>query len=387
MKKRVDQFYIAGFVAVLFIMSFLFFFLPKSYFSDTENRPLQKVPQFTWDNLWSKKFSEETESFVTDHFPFRDKWVAVKSTMEQLRLQQENNGIYKGHDGYLFEKFGKPDYEVVSKYTEAVKTFAINHPDSKMTFMLAPTSIGVYPERLPWLASAYPQAEVNGFIGEQLKDSLSFMDGFDFLVPAAHDPTQIYFRTDHHWTTYGAYLAYQAYAEKMGWKAKQESEFTIESVTDSFLGSYHTRGQFSRLEGDTIQVYLPKQPTPSEMYIADTDETISGLYDSSYLEKKDKYSYFLGGVHALMTITSQLEPADIEQQKLLVIKDSYAHSVLPFLALHVPEIHVIDLRYYNGNISEYMTANEISDVLMLFNTTTFVDNNGVLKLKQKSHVQ
>lgn len=286
MKKRVDQFYIAGFVAVLFIMSFLFFFLPKSYFSDTENRPLQKVPQFTWDNLWSKKFSEETESFVTDHFPFRDKWVAVKSTMEQLRLQQENNGIYKGHDGYLFEKFGKPDYEVVSKYTEAVKTFAINHPDSKMTFMLAPTSIGVYPERLPWLASAYPQAEVNGFIGEQLKDSLSFMDGFDFLVPAAHDPTQIYFRTDHHWTTYGAYLAYQAYAEKMGWKAKQESEFTIESVTDSFLGSYHTRGQFSRLEGDTIQVYLPKQPTPSEMYIADTDETISGLYDSSYLEKK-----------------------------------------------------------------------------------------------------
>lgn len=88
-----------------------------------------------------------------------------------------------------------------------------------------------------------------------------------------------------------------------------------------------------------------------------------------------------------MTITSQLEPADIEQQKLLVIKDSYAHSVLPFLALHVPEIHVIDLRYYNGNISEYMTANEISDVLMLFNTTTFVDNNGVLKLKQKSHVQ
>ncbi|WP_438349672.1 DHHW family protein [Paenibacillus sp. FA6] len=380
MNKRVDQLYIAGFVTILFIMLFLFLLLPKSYFSDTENRNLQKVPQFTWDNLWSKTFSEQTENYITDHFPFRDKWVAVKSTMEQLRLQQENNGIYKGQNGYLFEKFNQPNYESVQKYTDAVNKFATNHTDANITFMLAPTSIGLYPERLPWLATAYSQSKVNGFISEQLGNNLSFIDGFDYLRPAANDTTPIYYRTDHHWTTYGAYLAYHAYAEKMDWRVKDESEFTVDTVTDSFLGSYQTRSQFNRLDADSIQVYLPKWPVISELYIADTDETVSGLYDSSYLDKKDKYSYFLGGVHALMTITSDIKPVDIEQQKLLVLKDSYAHSVLPFLALHVPEIHVIDLRYYNGNISDYMTENGIDEVLMLFNTSTFVDNREVLKL-------
>lgn len=382
MKKSVDRLYIIGFVAILFIMSLLFFLLPKQSFSDTENRTLQKTPQFTWENLWSKKFAEQTESFVTDHFPFRDHWVSVKSTMEQLRLQQENNGIYKGHDGYLFEKFNKPDYEMVFKYTEAINKFAAHHPEANMTFMLAPNSIGLYMDRLPWLASTYPQAKVNSIIAEHFEGSslAAFMDGFAFLRPKAYTAKPICYRTDHHWTTYGAYLAYQAYGEKMGWKVKDESEFTVETVTDSFLGSYHTKSQFYGLGADSIQAYLPKKPVASEMYIADTDETISGLYDSSYLEKKDKYSYFLGGVHALMTITSDIDPADIEQQKLLVIKDSYAHSVLPFLALHVPEIHVIDLRYYNGSISDYMIENEIEDVLMLFNTTTFVDNQEVLKL-------
>ncbi|MHA0857439.1 DHHW family protein [Paenibacillus sp. CMAA1364] len=378
--KRVDQLYIIGFVTILFAMLILFLFLPKSYFSNTENRNLAKAPQFTWDNLWSKKFSDQTEIYITDHFPYRDQWVAVKSTMEQLRLQQENNGIYNGQDGYLFEKFDTPDYEKIQSYTDAVNTFTTHHPDSHITFMLAPNSVGMYPERLPWLASAYPQSKVNTFVNEQVGDHLSFIDGFDYLSPASNNNKPIYYRTDHHWTTYGAYLTYQAYAQKMNWNAKKESDFTINKVTDSFLGSFQTRSQFNRQDADSIEVYLPKQSVHSKMYIADTTETIDGLYDNQYLMKKDKYSYFLGGVHALMTITSDLKSADIEQHKLLVLKDSYAHSVLPFLALHVPEIHVIDLRYYNGNIGDYMKEHDIHEVLMLFNTTTFIDNREILKL-------
>lgn len=382
MKKSADRLYVVGFVAILFIMSGLFFLLPKQTFSEMENRSLQRTPQLTLDNLFSKKFAEDTESFVTDHFPFRNEWVSVKSTMEQLRLQQENNGIYKGKDGYLFEKFEMPDYELVTKLIGAVNTFAGKHAKAHTTFMLAPTSIGMYPDKLPWLASAYPQAKVNGIITDQLKqtEGLKVIDGFDFLRPAAYGASPIYYHTDHHWTTYGAYLAYKAYAEKLGWEPKTESDFNVETVTDSFLGSYHTKSQWGGLTPDSVQVYLPKQPVESEMYIADNDVTLTGLYDSSFLAKKDKYSYFLGGVHALMTITTRLEPEDVDLSKLLVIKDSYAHSVLPFLALHVPEIHVIDLRYFNGSISDYMAANDIRDVLMLFNTETFVSNRELLKM-------
>ena len=104
------------------------------------------------------------------------------------------------------------------------------------------------------------------------------------------------------------------------------------------------------------------------------------MYDKSFLAKKDQYSYFLGGVHALMTLTTALDLQQIEQEKLLVIKDSYAHNVIPFLTRHVPEIHVIDIRYYNGSIDEYMSDNDIKDVLFLFNTSTLVDEPSILKL-------
>ncbi|WP_419885787.1 DHHW family protein [Paenibacillus sp. B-A-8] len=378
MKQRTDRILVVGFVATLFLVGITFFLLPVQRFSELENRYLQSAPRLTWDNLLSHTYAEEAENFVTDHFPFRAKWVWVKSAVEQMRLQQENNGIYKGKDGYLFEKFDAPDYIKVQQYAAAVKRFAAKNPEAKTTFLLAPTSVGLYNERLPWLAPVYSQAEVNQKIADEVSDSLTFINGFDVLTP--HAAEDIYYRTDHHWTTYGAYLAYLAYAESMGWQPLSQSEFEIETVSDSFLGSYHTRSQFIGVVPDSIQEYKPINDVSTKMHIVDTGETLTSMYDPSYLTKKDKYSYFLGGVHALMKITSQLDPKEVKQEKLLVIKDSYAHSVIPFLTQHVPEIHVIDIRYYNGSISEYMAQNDIKDVLMLFNTATFVDNAALLKL-------
>ncbi|MDQ0059957.1 DHHW family protein [Paenibacillus harenae] len=353
----------------------------KQAFSDTENRSLQGKPELSWNNIWNKKFAEQAENYVTDHFPYRDNWVSVKSAMEQLRLQQENNSIFKGKDGYLFEKFSKPDYAQIKELTDAVKAFAEAHPASGMTFLLAPNSIGVYDNRLPWLAEAYPQALVNDYIAKQLAGSITFMDGFDMLKPHAADEKPIFYRTDHHWTSYGAYLAYAAYAKQMGWAPLPESEFVIETVTDSFLGSYHTRSQFTGLKPDSIQAYKPLNQAATQMYVADSDEKFDSMYDKSYLDKKDKYSYFQGGVHALMTLKTNIDPEYADKEKLLVIKDSYAHSMLPFLTQHVPEIHVIDIRYYNGSIADYMEQNGIEDVLLLFNTTTFITERNMLKLK------
>jgi alginate O-acetyltransferase complex protein AlgJ len=379
-KTKTNAAYVWGFTGSLLVMSGLFFSLPLQTFSDTENRTLQGKPELTWNNLWNKKFSEQTESYLTDHFPFRDNWLSIKSAMEQLRLQQENNGIYKGKDGYLFEKFDKPDFEQIKDLTDAVRAFAKAHPNTDISFLLAPNSVGVYAERLPWLAETYPQTVVNDYIAKQLADSLNFMNGFNILKPHAADERPIYYRTDHHWTSYGAYLAYVAYAEQMGWTPLPESEFRIETVTSDFFGSYHTRSQFSGLKPDLIQVYKPNNQASTQMYVADSDETSGSMYDDSYLAKKDKYSYFLGGVHALMTLTTNIDPAYADKEKLLVIKDSYAHSMLPFLTQHVSEIHVIDTRYYNGSIADYMEQNGIADVLLLFNTSTFITDRNLLKL-------
>ena len=380
MKQKAEKLLVVGFVSTLLLFTLFFFVSPRERFSELENRYLQTAPYLNWDNLISKKYAEEAESFITDHFPFRNKWLWIKSSAEQFRLQGENNGVYKGKDGYLLEKFLEPDYTKLEQYTEAVNLFASENPNVNMTFMLAPTSIGIYPERLPWMAPSYSQKKVNQFIEDQMGKEITFMNGFDFLEKQSAE--SIYYRTDHHWTTYGAYLAYVAYGEKMNWEWHPQSDFQIHSVSDTFLGSYHTRSQFTGITPDTMEVYTPRgRISTTKMYIADTNETKTSMYEESFLTKKDKYSYFLGGVHALMQLTTDLNDDQVEQEKLLVIKDSYAHSMLPFLTLHVPDIHVIDIRYYNGNISEYLSDNDINEVLFLFNTSTFVGESNLLKLK------
>ncbi|QDQ02165.1 hypothetical protein FOH38_17635 [Lysinibacillus fusiformis] len=380
MKQKAERLFVYGFVGTMLLIVLLLVLLPHQRFSELENRYLQAAPHLSWESLRSKKYAEEVENFITDHFPFRDKWLWVKSTSEKVRLQQENNGIYKGKDGYLFEKFIEPDYTKVQQYIESVNQFSSNHPDVNVTFMLAPTSIGLYPEQLPWKAPAYSVKQVNQFISDHMQQETTFINGFDFLEP--HTTEAIYYRTDHHWSTYGAYLAYVAYAECKGWRAFPQNEFVIETVSDSFLGSYHTRSQFTGVRPDTIQVYIPRVDVTTEMYIADSDQKMTTMYDKSFLTKKDQYSYFLGGVHALMKLTTELAPQQIEQDKLLIIKDSYAHNVIPFLTNHVSEIHVIDLRYYNGSIAKYMTEHGIEDVLLLFNTATLVEDAALMKLNK-----
>lgn len=383
-KSWIDRLYTVGFVVVLGTMLAWFIASPKQAFSKTENRVLQKAPKLTWDRVVSNQFAEDAELFVSDHFPFRTQWVMAKSLSEQLRLQKENNGIYKGKDGWLFEKYEKPDEAELAAYVDAVNRFAANHPQARVGFMLAPNSVGLYPERLPWLAEAYPQTDVNDWVAEHLSEAVSFLNGFDFLEPAARGDRPVYYRTDHHWTTYGAYLAYAAYAEHMGWEPLPEDRFHIREVSASFLGSYHTRSQFAGIEPDAMEIYEPKQAYPVVVTVADTGDRKTSLYDESYLDKKDKYSYFQGGVHALVQIDSELPSAPSSSSrldKLLVIKDSYAHSMVPFLTQHASQIHMIDIRFYNGNIGDYMEASGIEDVLLLFNTSTFSGERNVLKLK------
>src|SRR5690606_4870928 len=133
-----------------------------------------------------------------------------------------------------------------------------------------------------------------------------------------------------------------AYATELNWKAAEMEEFDVRTVSNTFLGSFHSRSLFSGVKPDTIEVFEPIKPLKTTLYIADTDKTLTTMYDHSALSKKDKYTYFLGGVHALMTLTTDHGQHGPDKNKLLVIKDSYAHNMVPFLTLHVEEIHVMD---------------------------------------------
>ena len=82
----------------------------------------------------------------------------------------------------------------------------------------------------------------------------------------------------------------------------------------------------------------------------------------------DKYQVFLGGNYPELKIKTNNK----NEKNLLIIKDSYANSFIPFLINDYENICAIDMRYFKEDLKEYMAENEINEVLILYNMTNFI---------------
>ncbi len=187
---------------------------------------------------------------------------------------------------------------------------------------------------------------------------------------------ELYFRTDHHFNTLGAYTAYSKLAEKMGISPYPEQDFQKTEVTDSFLGTMYSKSGFRFLPPDTMERWDLSEEEKYTLYTADDDTTREGLYFEENLLVKDKYTYFLGGNHALQVIKK-----NTPGEKVLLIKDSYAHIAAPFIARHFSETHLLDLRYFKKNVSNYIAEEKIDRVIVMYSLSEFLEsiNFGTLK--------
>lgn len=343
-------------------------------FSEFENRPLTQFPKFTVKKLLEGTFTEQFETYVTDQFFGKTFWTALKAKAEQSILKQENNDVYFGKDDYLFEKPEELTAQL-QKNIDYVNQFQSNNEHFPMTFVLAPTSIDIYPEKLPPFSKEGKHEEIVNLMKESLHTNIQLINPFHNLRSKKEEA--IYFRTDHHWTMRGAFYAYEAVANKMGFRPYSLDDFQITSVSHQFYGTFYAKGNDLTVPADTIDVFQPDAEIQYKVE-ADDELILESLYDEDFLNKRDQYSYFLGGNHAKTIITSSVKNG----QKLLLIKDSYAHAFVPFLANHFEEIHLLDLRYYHANIQQYIEEQKLTEGLILYNSSNFSKDRSIIYLKQ-----
>lgn len=175
----------------------------------------------------------------------------------------------------------------------------------------------------------------------------------------------IFFKTDHHITSDGAYLLYLEFCKEAN--ITPVTDYSKEEVTTSFLGSFDSKAQVANQKEDTIVVY--KNSNNTEGITATYDkETTNSIFDEDFLNKKDKYSYFLNGNNAKVVVKTK----QTNGKKLLVVKDSYSHIMAQFLCQNFEEIHFIDPRYYTDSIEEYAKENNITDVMFLYNVANII---------------
>lgn len=362
----------AGFCGFLALMFALNMFTPVREFSPRENRYLARLPRFSGEELVSGNFTRKFEEFLTDQFAGRDRWVLAKSDLERLRLMRENNGILLGRNGYLLEHYRRPGAALAGNLRR-VNSFAAAFPGVKVYLLLAPNSVAIHTDKLPPFAVPYDQRLVVDQVRRGLSPSVKYVDVLPVL--AAHSDQYIYFRTDHHWTMRGAYLAYRELAPCLGFEPWGLDQFKVDVVSREFQGTYAARANTRWLDWDYIEVFRPREPIAYSL--TSNGEVRQGLYQWQQLNGRDKYSFFLGGNQPLMVINS----AAAGQGRLAVFKDSYAHSLLPFLANHYSEIHVIDLRYFTQPLARYIQEHQISSALFLFNIASFSADSAITRFR------
>lgn len=341
--------------------------LPDTGFSEKENRILASRPALKLDQIISGVYEKQFETYENDQFPLRDMWITLKATTDRLMGKVEENGVYLGKNGYLMEAFNAPSQTQYDATVNAMTSFAQKHSDLKQYALIAPNSVNILKSNLPAFAPADDQ---NPWI-DNLKDSLTsagvaFIDIRDTFTD--HKTEDLYYHTDHHWTTLGAYYAYLQAAAVMGIDTSSDS-YDKAPVSQTFKGTLSAKSGFRSSETDELDVFLPNgdNTLSSVVNYVDEQKKSASFYDTSKLNTRDKYALFFGGNHAQIKISTPTE----SNNTLLVLKDSYANSFVPFLAQHYRKIIMIDPRYYYGDLEQLLQVENVQEVLYLYNANTF----------------
>ena len=380
--RRSDIALIALFLTIVFGLSVAFFIIPDKDFSEEENRVLQGTPSISSpgkfaDRLISGKYTSEIAKYYADQFPLRDSFVGLKAAVVLGLGGRENNSIIVGDGGRLAELPASFSEETVKKNTDVLISFAkvAESLGADFTAVAAPRSADVF---TPFISSPSPliyTEETRQAISGGLS-AAKYIDLFDTLVPGIAEGEYLYYRTDHHWTTLGAYYGYCELVKSFGITPYSLDDFTISTVSSEFYGTAWSKAGMKWISPDEMQFFRYDGDDLFTTVLENKEETaFDGFYNESYLDKKDKYAAFLSGNNGRVTVTLGYGRGESQpREKMLIIKDSFAHAMVPFLARHF-DLEIIDLRYYKSSVSDLIKECGISHVVAIYNYDSFVTEN------------
>ncbi len=346
--------------------------LPDRKFSEMENRYLQTLPKVSASRIESGRYMEEMETYISDHVAFRDQWVRLKASFEVMAGKEENNGIYFGEDGTLLAKVEVEDEEKLLEKTSYINKLAEN-VDVSVSFGLIPTASEVWEEKLPEGAKTAPQTQWIETLYQAVDvDTIDFFDGLE-----QHQEEEIFYKTDHHWTSLGAYYGANVILEHLQMEQVDFSSYESSVVSEEFYGTNYSKAGAWWSQPDEIRIYVPEQgKSVLSNFKGELEE--GKLYDYSKLSEKNKYAFFLGGNQPLCIVSS----AGVNDQKLLLIRDSYSDTLVPFLSERFGEIHLFDLRYNRLSIKEYVKENDIDQVIVLYSFDNYLKDDNQFLLER-----
>ena len=363
-------------VLLLLLLSVIHLFWPTRRFSAAERRNLSQRPKISYEGIVDGSFSDEVESYLADQYPARDIWVYLNSLQNRILGIDYQNGIYRGKDGYLIQSFDQSGIDEEDQEKQAVLTsFFERNSQIQSYVMLVPTAAWILEDHLP---SGAPQGDEKSWYESWLSTSgieslsnVTVVDCADALAEAVKT-NQIYYRTDHHWTTYGASVAFGELANQMGLPYEAD-DFEAHTVHTQFQGTMMSSSGFYSGTKDSIDLYLPKEEEMILVTNKEAQTTATTIYSEEGLLGDDPYEVFLGGNYGLLNIRTGSQSG----RKLLLLKDSYANAMIGFLTPYFSEIDIVDPRYYSSDLDMQIAVSQYTDILILYNLQSFAKDSSL----------
>lgn len=361
---------------VVFGFSLVNLVFPKRDQLELENRKAAQLPAFSVSALLDGSWQSGFARWMQDQFALRDVWVNTQRAADEIVFQKvEEGGILLGKDHWMFTKLFTVDdatQKQLAKNVQAVSDFAAAHP-GKVTFLLAPSASVIYPEELP---AGAPMADENAMLDDiftTVGQNASVLDLRPTFTADKNKNEYLYFKTDHHWTADGAYYAYRELMKAKGMTASALTDYT-RTEYPGFIGSfYQYSNQSDTLKNnpDTVVAYTP---TCNDLTYTDTDgnqKTGHVVSDATQYSEGNKYLCFICGDQPYERIDN---PNITDGSSCVVIKESYGNAFVPFLANSYQTVHVVDYRYFSGNLIDLVKENGIQDVIYVNNANALIES-------------
>ncbi len=361
--------------AMIFTLVFLLLLsvcIKDKTYSAQENRTLAQRPPFSFSALADGSYMKNMETYLSDQIVGRDAFIKAKTAVDVFFGKREENNVYIGKNHFLIEKPTAYDEKNMKEIYTCINSVTKNAGKAKSYIMIAPNASYVLEDKLPFGAENTDQKQQI----QKIYSSLNGVKGVDALgaLMQYDNKEELYYRTDHHWTTAAAEISFRALAKAMDLDTSK-TKFTTYAVTDSFEGTLASSSGVHSAQ-DVIYITYPASEKYVVEYVSEKVKKPS-VFDESKLNEKNKYEVFFGGNFAQIDIeTSHVESS----KKLLVIKDSYANALLPMLIPYFKEIVIVDPRYYIGDVNELIKNEAFSDILWLYNCSTFLGDTSISKV-------